>query len=64
MGYDPSSASSNPHRLGLPKLYMLTLNVRFRPPACCFKTKPCNAILGAWERTAQTLTALIGVEIG
>ena len=43
---------------------MLTLDMRFRFPAHRFKTWPGNAILGAWERTAQTLTALVGVEIG
>jgi hypothetical protein len=64
MGYDRSRALTNAHRLGLPKLYMLTLDVRFRSPAYYFKTKPGNAILGAWERTAQTLTALVGVGIG
>jgi hypothetical protein len=28
--FDPSRALSNAHRLGLPKLYMLTLDVRLR----------------------------------
>ncbi len=52
------------HRLGLPKLYMLTLDVRLRHLAHFFTTSPSNEILGAWERTAQTLTALVRVEIG
>ena len=62
--FDPSRALSSAHRLGLPKLYMLTLDVRLRLPAYHFKSGPGNAILGAWERTAQALTALVGVEIG
>ncbi len=62
--WDRSRALPNAHRLGLLKLYMLTLDLRFRFPACCFKTGPGGAILGAWERTAQTLTALVRVEIG
>jgi hypothetical protein len=64
MDRDRSRASSSAHRLGLPKLYILTLDVRFRAPAHRFKTGSGNAILGAWERTAQTLTALVGVGIG
>jgi hypothetical protein len=43
---------------------MLTLNVKLRHPPYYFKNRPCNAILGAWERTVQTLIALVGVEIG
>ena len=64
MDYDRSRASSLAHRLGLRKLYMLTLDVRLRHPAYHFKTGSGNAILGAWERTAQTFTALAGVKIG
>ena len=62
--YDRSSTLHIAHRLGLPKLYMLTLDVRLRHLAHFFTTSPSNEILGAWERTAQTLTALVRVEIG
>jgi len=53
MGYDPSSASSNPHRLGLPKLYMLTLDLRLRYAVLSFTSGRGNAILVTWERTAH-----------
>ena len=62
--YDLSRALAGAHRLGLLKLYMLTLDGRPRLPACSFTSGPGNEILGAWERTEQTLTALVGMEIG
>ena len=62
--YDRSSTLRIAHRLGLPKLHMLTLDVRLSYPAHTFTSGSGNAILGAWERTERTLTALVGVETG